>query len=188
MFSTRIENLTQDPREFLSNLLVSKKDGGNRPIINLKHFNEFIPYQHFKMEGLHLLKDMLQEGDYMCKIDLKDANPESRKFLRFLWQGNLYVFRCLCFWLGSAPLILTKLMKVPLSSLRHVNNGSVQGRDNSKSRHINLPPTTIGVYKKQKEVETGSNSDHRFLGWMIDSLSVSSTGETTLKVLIFAGF
>ena len=50
--------------QFLSNLfLVGKKDGGNRPAINLKSLNAFIPYLHFKMEGLHLLKDMLKEKD-----------------------------------------------------------------------------------------------------------------------------
>ena len=36
---------------FFSNLfLVEKKDDGNRPVINLKHLNQFIPYQHFKMD------------------------------------------------------------------------------------------------------------------------------------------
>ena len=43
-------------REFISKLLlVEKKDGGNRPVINLKHLNQFMPYQHFKMEVLHCL-------------------------------------------------------------------------------------------------------------------------------------
>ena len=55
--------------EYLSNLfLVDKKGGAHRPVIHLKHLNAFIPYQHFKMDGLHLLKDLLQEGDYMCKL------------------------------------------------------------------------------------------------------------------------
>ena len=28
---------------------------------------------HFKMEGLHALKDLLQTGDWMTKVDLRDA-------------------------------------------------------------------------------------------------------------------
>ena len=53
--------------------LVPKKDGGHRPITNLKKLNEFIPHHHFKMEGIHMLKDLLRQGDYMAKIELKDA-------------------------------------------------------------------------------------------------------------------
>ena len=113
--------------QYLSNLfLVSKRDGGNRPVINLKHLNSFIPYQHFKMEGLNLLQNMLQKGDYMCKLDLKDAyfcvplKKESRKYVRFQWEGTLYEFLCLCFGLGPAPLIFTKILKVPISLLRRL--------------------------------------------------------------------
>ena len=76
--------------QFLSSLfLVKKKDGGNRPVVNLMDLNRNIPYQHFKMEGLFLLKEMLLPGDKMCKIDLKDAyfaislSVESRKYVRF---------------------------------------------------------------------------------------------------------
>ena len=41
-----------------------------------------------------------------------------RKYLRFKWEGTLSEFLCLRFGLGSAPLIFTKLMKVPISLLR----------------------------------------------------------------------
>ena len=43
------------------------------------------------MEGLQNLKYMLQKGDYMCKLDLKDAHfsvaleKDSRQFVRFCW-------------------------------------------------------------------------------------------------------
>ena len=47
-------------------------DSGHRPVTNLKNHNRYIPYSHFKMEGLFLLKQTLQEGEYICKIDLKD--------------------------------------------------------------------------------------------------------------------
>ena len=47
--------------------LVRKTYGGNKPVINLKIQKVCIPYLQFKMEGLHLLNDMLKEKDYMCK-------------------------------------------------------------------------------------------------------------------------
>jgi len=116
------------PNQYLSTLfLVGKKDGGYRPVINLKQLNKFIPYQHFKMEGLHYLKYMLKEGDYMCKLDMKDAyfsvplSQISREKVRFQWSGKLYEFLCLCFGLGPAPRIFTKILKVPMSLLRRLN-------------------------------------------------------------------
>ena len=84
--------VVSNPKEdqFLSSLfLLQKKDGRNRPVVNLKDLNSNIPYRHFKMEGLFLLKEMLIPGDKMCKIDLKDgyfAIPQSlksRKYVRF---------------------------------------------------------------------------------------------------------
>ena len=48
--------------EFLSNLfLLGQKDGGYRPVTNLKTLNQFIPFLHFKMEGLSQLKNIIQE-------------------------------------------------------------------------------------------------------------------------------
>ena len=123
-----IQQVKSEPGEFLSNLfLVNKKDGGHQPVINLKFLNSFIPYQHFKMEGMHLIKDLLQEHDFLIKIDLKDAyfgiplDKSSRKYIRFQWEGNLYEFLCLCFGLGPAPLIFTKLLKIPIALLWRIN-------------------------------------------------------------------
>ena len=46
---------------FLSSIfLVPQKDGGHRLIINLKKLNDFIPHTDFKMEGIHMLKDLLR--------------------------------------------------------------------------------------------------------------------------------
>ena len=99
---------------------------GNRPVTNLKHLNNFIPYQHFKMEGLNLLQNMLQEKDFMCKLDLKYAyfcvslKKESRKNVRLQWEGTLYEFLCLCFGLCPVRLIFTKILKIPISLLRRL--------------------------------------------------------------------
>ena len=78
--------------QFLSSIFViPKKDTGHRPLINLKKLNT-IPYEHFKIGGLFLLKEVLQKEDYMCQIDLKDAyfsvplHPESQKFVRKFYR------------------------------------------------------------------------------------------------------
>ena len=123
-----IQQVKPEPGKFLSNLfLVSKKDGGHRPVINLKFLSSFMPYKHFKMEGMHLIKDLLQEHDFLIKVDLKDAyfgiplDKSSRKYIRFQWKENLYEFLCLCFDLGPTPLIFTKLLKIPIALSRRIN-------------------------------------------------------------------
>ena len=96
-------------------------------MINLKKLNRCIPYEHFKMESLFLLKEILQKNDYTCKIDLKDAyfavplHSGSQKYIRFKWKGNLYQFLCLCFGLSSAPRVFTKPIKISISVMRKLN-------------------------------------------------------------------
>ena len=80
--------------EFLSNLFLVWKKDGYRPVISLKMLSQFIPFLHFQMEGLSQLKQLIQEEDWMWKLDLKDAyfsvplDRNSRKFKRFQWKGT----------------------------------------------------------------------------------------------------
>ena len=110
---------------FYSNLfLVPKKDGGQRPVINLKALNNFVIKEHFKMEGIHTLKDLLRKGDWLAKIDLKDAffsipiHTNHQKFLRFVFKGKTYQFNYLPFGLSSAPWVFTKTLKPALATLQ----------------------------------------------------------------------
>jgi len=114
-------------RGFLSQLFaVPKKNGEIRPVVNLKALNRFVKQESFKMEGIHMLKDLLQPGDWMTKIDLKDAyfaipvSPSDRKFLKFQWQGVTYRFNCLPFGLSSAPWVFTKTTKPVVTFLRSI--------------------------------------------------------------------
>ena len=79
------------------------------------------------MEGMHLIMDLLQEHNFLIKIDPKDTyfgiplGKSSRKYIGFQWEGNLYKFLWLCFGLGPGPLIFKKLLKIPIALLRRIN-------------------------------------------------------------------
>ena len=57
-----VEQVCPQKDQFLRNIFtMKKKDGGDRPVINLKELNQYIPFLHFKMESLQSLKTLLQK-------------------------------------------------------------------------------------------------------------------------------
>ena len=120
-----IEHASHSDGEFISQIFsVPKKSGGVRIILNLKPLNEDVVYQHFKMENIHSVLQLLEPNCYMASIDLRDAyysvniHPSDRKYLRFIWNNYLYQFTCLPNGLSSAPRWFTKLLKPVFSQLR----------------------------------------------------------------------
>ena len=68
------------------------------------------------MEGLHCLKFLLEENDFLCKIDLKDAYfviPLIKMCKIQVVRQSLRV-SLLCFGLGPAPNVFTNLLKSQL--------------------------------------------------------------------------
>ena len=113
-----------EPGYTSSIFLVPKSDGSWRPVVNLKPLNQYVISRHFKMESLKTAKNIIQKGDWLVKLDLKDAyltvpmHRDHWKFLRFRWKGRLWQFKVLPFGLSSAPYTFTKLMKPVISLLR----------------------------------------------------------------------
>ena len=109
---------------YVSQIFLVEKKGGQRPVIDLKGLNNFVNAEHFKMEGLHTLPDLIQSQDWMVKLDLKDAylqvpiHQDHHRFLQFQWEQERYQFVCLPFMRTSAPQVFTKIMKLVVGALR----------------------------------------------------------------------
>ena len=85
-----IRETTHESTEFVSPIFIVKKpDGGTRLILNLKELNEFVKYEHFKMDGIKTIINMVTRNCFMVTMDLKDAyfsvaiSRLFQKFLRF---------------------------------------------------------------------------------------------------------
>ena len=174
--------------QFLSQLfLVPKKDGSQRPVINLKPLNLLIQKQKFKMEGAKVIRDLLQRGDWMTSIDLKDAYlsvpvaKEHRKYLRFAWGNTVFEFQCLPFGLSSAPRIFTKLLKPVMALLRKKGirciiflddlliMGKVRKELESLSQEIILLLQLLGFRINFEKSHLTPTQTIKYLGFWIDS-------------------
>ena len=74
--------------------------------------------------GYPYVKGHPKPGDWMTKVDLKDAYfmipmaSHHKRLLRFPWQGQTYKFNCLPFGLSSAPWVFTKTTRLVVAMLR----------------------------------------------------------------------
>ena len=176
-----ISKTSMDTGFFSSIFLVPKKDGGSRPVINLKKLNVSIEVQRFKMETIHNLKGVIRRGDWFGKIDLKDAyltipvHPEDQKYLKFVWRKQAYQFKTLPFGLATAPRVFTKVMRPLKARLREQGmTHPVPGLHSSDGRQqfeIAKSPKTCGpeltgsrVYIESEEMPDDPNPEDRVSG------------------------
>ena len=89
-------------------------------IFNFKRCNQAVLYRHFKMDTLAAILSLVTPGVYTASIDLEYLKhayytipiaEEQRKFLKFVWNEQLYEFCVLPMGLTSSPRIFTKVMK-----------------------------------------------------------------------------
>ncbi|KAI2643109.1 Transposon Ty3-G Gag-Pol polyprotein [Labeo rohita] len=104
--------------------IVPKKDGGLRPIIDLRRLNRSVMKLKFKMLTVKQVVFQIRSEDWFVTIDLKDAYfhvsilPQHRKFLRFAFRGEAYQYRVLPFGLALSPRTFTKCVDAVLVPLR----------------------------------------------------------------------
>ena len=98
--------------------LVTKKTGDYRAVINLRPLNQYLKTQHFKMDTMKTVLNLVKKGDWAFSVDLKDAyfhiliHPSHRKYLRFCIKGKAYQYRVLAFGPKTSPRVFTKVVAV----------------------------------------------------------------------------
>lgn len=149
--------------------------------------NRFIKCEHFKLEDLRMVIQLIFPQYFLGSIDLEDAyylvsiHPSSRKYLRFFFNGKLYEFTCLPSGLCTAPFIFTKIMRVVMSYLRVRGLTSIIYLDDilciekSKEKcYWNIQTTTellewLGFLISYKKSCLEPSTKCKFLGLMLDT-------------------
>ena len=91
--------------------VVPKKNGKLRMILDLRRVNNYVATPRFTMEDIRKVKLLLQPGDWMTSIDLKDGfhhipiHREHQQYLGMTWRGQTYAWTHLPFGLSASPYI-----------------------------------------------------------------------------------
>lgn len=110
-----IEPVSVSPSFVSPIFLISKSDGTSRPIFNLKSLNRYVLVQKFRLINVNKISTFLQPRDWLVKIDLSKAyfhQPiavSHRRFLRLIYDRQLYQMTCLPFGLACAPKVFASL-------------------------------------------------------------------------------
>lgn len=182
--------------------LTQNKDGSHRLILNVKRLNEHVKYEHFKMEGLSSVRDIITKDSFLANIDLRKAyysipiHKDSRKYLRFQFDSKIYEYTCLPNGLSSAPRLFTKMLRVIFSHLRSQGLMSVTYIDDilliGKSENeckMNIALTTetlekAGFYINKEKSNLVPTKQLRFLGFDLSSKTMKiSTPQPKLSRL-----
>ena len=75
-----VKEVYSHQKQFLSPIFLRpKKNGEYRMVLNLKKLNEYIPYEHFKMDTFEKALTLVTKGSYLASVDLKHAYYSIKK-------------------------------------------------------------------------------------------------------------
>ncbi len=113
----RVEN-TREPGFYSRWFAVPKKDPNTwRAILDLSTLNLFIKKEKFKMETAEIVRQQLARGEWMTSLDIKDAyhhipiHPKFRRYLRFMYNGQVYQYCALPMGLSTACHTFNRMIK-----------------------------------------------------------------------------
>ena len=123
------------------------------------------------METVKSVRQSIVVNDWAVSIDLADAyfhvpiHPRSRKYLRFVYEHQVFQFMALPFRMSLSPWIFTKVMNVIAAHLRlhTVPRWLANKRSDLQSTYLSHKihssnGTKSGFYTKSKEVRFDTNT------------------------------
>ena len=130
--------------------VVPKKDGGRRPILDLRVLNKYLRTYKFKMLTLRQLLSAIRLGDWFTTINLTDAyfhvaiHLDHRQFLRFAFEGTDLRIP------GAAVRLVTRL-----PNIHQMCRGGVSSAPGERCSHISLSGQ-LGYYCELQGASSGS--------------------------------
>ena len=157
-----------------------------RPVIDLNRLNTFLLVERFKMETPESIRASLIPGEWVSSIGLSDAylhihiHQNSRKYLRFCHNSQVFQFTSLPFGLAMAPQVFTMIVKVV--KLMVLTRGvrlhqylddwlimAQSGKEASEHSSRGRPDTVLRVDNKSGEIRTQTDSSVFVRGLQIPS-------------------
>ncbi|KAK7929150.1 hypothetical protein WMY93_005545 [Mugilogobius chulae] len=181
--------------------LIPKKDGGLRPILDLRSLNKFLRPLKCKMLTVPRVRQAVLPGDWFATIDLKDAYFQipiwegHRRYLRFAFAGKTYEFCVLPFGISLAPRTFTRCMDAVLASkarglriLNYLDDWLICAHSRAVQRECFSIATTSSVLRpppKQQEELSRAISDCGVSGMSLNAstgtLSLTQKRQATIK-------
>lgn len=186
-----IECVEKDSNQFYSPIFLrAKKNGEFRMILNLKKLNEYLPYEHFKMDHFENALNFVTPNMFFATVDIKKAYysislaADQRHFFCFQHRNKVYQYCVMPNGVGPGPRLFTKLMKPVYAKLRsdgHVSTGFIDDSllygntlDRCKSNvaaTVNLMSDLGFILNMDKSVLVPTQVI-TFLGQVIDSVNM----------------
>ena len=172
----------------ISRLTTTKRaDGRFRLIADLRPLNQFVASPKFKSEDIRTALTMVNPGDFMTSIDLKDGflhipvHPSHCQYLGFAWQGEYYQFNALPFGLRASPFLFGKVVREVTTMLRragipvmaYVDDFLITGSSFEEcARHTHHVVTllqSLGWSINYKKSHLEPSQIREYLGFILDS-------------------
>jgi hypothetical protein len=183
-----------EPGEYINTIFIRPKPNGDwRMILNMKKLNSHIEYYKFKMDTIRNVFQLLYQGCYMAKLDIKDAyysvaiDENHQKFLKFQWRRKLYKFVVLPNGYSQAPRRFTKLMKPICSVLRkqghtiliYIDDVLILAESKAQCRESVAATKSLlehcGFVIHTEKSETEPVHQIQYLGFILNSENMTST-------------